>query len=859
MRKLLVGIGIAFVLFLAAIIIVPLLFKGRIVELIKAEANKRLTAQLDFEDVNLNLISNFPDITLSIDNLNIVNQEPFAGDTLLQLRSFKATIDLMSVITGGSARIESLLLDRPIFNLHVLQDSSANWEISAAAEAPEPQIAETEESDFQLSLRGYEIRDARIVFDDQTTGLQLVVAGLNHQGRGDFTQDLVDLKTSTQIQSLTARLAGISYLDEVETELVFDLTLDMANKKVTLRENRLRLNDLVLNLAGSVAMMEEDAAIDLRFDSPQTEFGSLISLLPQLYRSEVSELQSAGSMAFAGRIDGRYGKNQFPAFDFRLNAKDGMFRHSRMPKAVEQVQLDLRTSNSGGDLDNSVIELTKLHFEIDKQPFDARISVRRPFSNPSTEMAMSGRIDLGDLQELLALEEGTEVDGLIESNLRVSSVGTKDQTEFRGTGRVQFKDLSYTSSEMPGPFSLTRAELSFSPDRVSLDKFDAKIGDSDIQAEGRLDNLLSYLLKDEILTGRLSLTSKRLDLNPWMEGESQALTAVELPDSVEFWMDARFNEVLFDNLEMRNVRGKLHLKNKTLAMQDLYMALLGGGVTVNGDYNTGDPEKPQVDFELAVKQVSIAESFESFVTVQTFAPIAKYMHGNFDARLTLTTQVDQELMPVWQSLASSGRLDIAKANIVDFSPMNNIASALNWDQLHNPALADIHPSFRIENGRFNLSPFSVKVDKYDITVAGSYGIDKSMDYSLNIEMPAGNLRKQSAAALSDLFGRKVDLQSAETVSVLVSIGGTIDNPVINTSMGDMVKSTAAGVVKGIASDLLTKETTKADSAAITTEGQTEGAKQAAQTALEKQKAELEKKKKEAEKKLKEKLKKLIKP
>jgi hypothetical protein len=294
-------------------------------------------------------------------------------------------------------------------------------------------------------------------------------------------------------------------------------------------------------------------------------------------------------------------------------------------------------------------------------------------------------------------------------------------------------------------------------------------------------------------------------------------------------------------------------------MQDLYMALLGGGVTVNGDYNTSDPEKPQVDFELAVKQVSIAESFESFVTVQTFAPIAQYMHGNFDARLTLTTQVDQELMPVWQSLASSGRLDIAKANIVDFSPMNNIASALNWDQLHNPALADIHPSFRIENGRFNLSPFSVKVDKYDITVAGSYGIDKSMDYSLNIEMPAGNLRKQSAAALSDLFGRKVDLQSAETVSVLVSIGGTIDNPVINTSMGDMVKSTAAGVVKGIASDLLTKETTKADSAAITTEGQTEGAKQAAQTALEKQKAELEKKKKEAEKKLKEKLKKLIKP
>ncbi|NUM68873.1 AsmA family protein, partial [candidate division KSB1 bacterium] len=138
MKKLLLIAGLALAVVVLALIAIPIFFKDDIVALIKREANKNLNATLEFEDLGLNLFQNFPALTVNLEKLSLVNRAPFAGDTLVALKNFETSINLMSLFGGGPLEIRSFTLTEPRLQLIMLQDSTANWDIMQAAAQEQP-------------------------------------------------------------------------------------------------------------------------------------------------------------------------------------------------------------------------------------------------------------------------------------------------------------------------------------------------------------------------------------------------------------------------------------------------------------------------------------------------------------------------------------------------------------------------------------------------------------------------------------------------------------------------------------------------------------------------------------------------
>ncbi len=113
MKKTLKITGIVFAVFILLLLIIPFFFKSQITDLIKVEANKNLNATLNFSDVGLNLFSNFPNLSLSMDDLSIVNKAPFEGDTVFSSSNLSLSINLMSVISGDKIKINSFKMINP--------------------------------------------------------------------------------------------------------------------------------------------------------------------------------------------------------------------------------------------------------------------------------------------------------------------------------------------------------------------------------------------------------------------------------------------------------------------------------------------------------------------------------------------------------------------------------------------------------------------------------------------------------------------------------------------------------------------------------------------------------------------------
>ena len=69
-KKIFKILGIIFILLLAAIIVLPMVFKDDIIAKVKEEINNNVNAQVDFGDFDLSLISSFPDFTFSIEEIS---------------------------------------------------------------------------------------------------------------------------------------------------------------------------------------------------------------------------------------------------------------------------------------------------------------------------------------------------------------------------------------------------------------------------------------------------------------------------------------------------------------------------------------------------------------------------------------------------------------------------------------------------------------------------------------------------------------------------------------------------------------------------------------------------------------------
>ena len=808
MKKFLKIIGIIFLVVIILMLVLPLFFKGEIEGIVKNEVNKKINATFNFGSVGLNMFEHFPDFTLSIDKISLVNKAPFEGDTLLSAGSFTTTIDLWKAVFNGQIVIKGLNIEKPAVFIYVLKDSTANYNIYESTGTS----TDTSKSNFNVALNNYSITDANIAYIDQTSGMIVAMKNLNHSGSGDFTQDNFNIDTKTTIGELTFENKGITYLNRVKAALNLTLNADVPSKKFTLEENELSINNLKLKFDGSVQNKEKSTIVNLKFESPQTDFKDFISLIPAIYSQNFNDLKASGKLSFGGNVNGIYSENHLPKFNIALKVNNGMFQYPKLPTPVNNVNIDLAINNPGGDPDNTIINIKKFHLELGKEPFDAEVLIKQPQSGPFVNAAMKGKINLGQVKDAVHLENVKKLDGIINTDFSIKGnlAGVKNQQyeNINASGTISASNVIYEGKNSPEEIKINTALLNLTPKSFKLSNFNMILGKSDLRANGDLTNVVSYLLSNGILNGRLNLSSNYFDVNPYIskseqKTDSSKMQAVDLPDNISFTANAGFNKLIYDNLTMENVKGTIELKDQKLNLTNLTANLLGGSFSATGYYDTKG-EKPDISFNMNINKFNVQNTYKSFITVKQFVPMAQYVQGTFSSKLNLTSALTDDMLPDWDSFNSKGSLDISHAEVKGFKPFQLVGDKLNISALSNPTLNNVVTSFKIENGRFYLSPLKYKVSNYDVTLSGSNGIDKSLDYNMGVNIPAGQLKSNVNRAVSSLLKKNVSVMSSNNVKVDVLIKGMIDSPSLAFSGGETTKEATKQVEQTVKEEVKQK-------------------------------------------------------
>jgi cell division septum initiation protein DivIVA len=235
----------------------------------------------------------------------------------------------------------------------------------------------------------------------------------------------------------------------------------------------------------------------------------------------------------------------------------------------------------------------------------------------------------------------------------------------------------------------------------------------------------------------------------------------------------------------------VRIRDERLTMDSVTLNAIGGRFRVNGWYDTTDPARPGFDIDVAIADADIAQSFEALTTVRMLAPVARYAEGRFSTSLHLTGALTEQMTPVLSALTGRGALETTQLVLQSFPPMERLADALNSTRLHNPAFRAIATAIDIRDGRLHVRPFDVGIGPTTLTVGGSNGIDRSLDYNLVLALPQPSLESAVRQRVTDLLSRagvSTGLDSMSIVRIAVRMAGTIDDPSIELNAGQGVQN-----------------------------------------------------------------------
>ena len=257
------------VLVFAVLFASPYLFKDKIIAFVKKTINENLNAKVDFTDVDLSLIKNFPNATVGIKNLSVINLAPFAGDTLF----FGETVDLKMSISqlfkseNEQLKIDEFNLKNSKSNIIINEDGVGNFDVAIKKDEEKP--AESKAMAFELTK--YAIENMTFRFLDKKSQIDFLISEINHEGKGNMAQDILDLKTNTKAM-ISFSKGNTNFINKLALSLDAIIGIDSKNMKFTFKENKALLNQLPLNFDGFVQMIENGQRYDLKFDAPSSDF-----------------------------------------------------------------------------------------------------------------------------------------------------------------------------------------------------------------------------------------------------------------------------------------------------------------------------------------------------------------------------------------------------------------------------------------------------------------------------------------------------------------------------------------------------------------------------------------------------------
>lgn len=503
-----------------------------------------------------------------------------------------------------------------------------------------------------------------------------------------------------------------------------------------------------------------------------------------------------------------------PKFNIAIASNNASFKYPDLPKSVDNIVIDTKIINESGNLNDTYVNLDKLSFRIDQDVFDASANIKNVVENPLVDAKLKGTINLNNFAKAYPVKLDVPLSGMlkadVETKFDMQAVEKEQYEKIDNRGTMSLSGFTYSGDGMAKPVVINNAAIRFNPSRINLEQFSAKTGSSDIGITGTLDNFYGFIFKDQVLKGNFNMNSNQLIVADFMAPETTKTTtktadgekkttvkkseAVKIPAFLDCTITAKANTVVYDNLNLKDVSGKMIIRDEAVTLQNVKTSIFGGLISANGNVSTKGAV-PKFSMDLSLNKVDINQTFTQLDMLKSIAPIANAINGKLTSTINVAGNLDaKEMTPDLNSLTGNllGQLLSTTINENSSKLLTALDTNLKFIDLSKLNLNDLKAALTFKDGKVNIAPFNLKYQDIAIQVGGQHGFDQSMNYNINFDVPAKYLGSDVNKLLNTLSPGEA---SKISVPVNAIVTGTFKNPKISTDVSKTVTNLTTQLVK----------------------------------------------------------------
>ncbi len=230
-------------------------------------------------------------------------------------------------------------------------------------------------------------------------------------------------------------------------------------------------------------------------------------------------------------------------------------------------------------------------------------------------------------------------------------------------------------------------------------------------------------------------------------------------------------------INWNNVQAQGSVTDGVIDVTGLVAKAFSGTVTMRGDIDVRNTERPRFDLSIGASEVAAAEFLTSNPGLAKLSGLGGFFKGKMEFRADAAGALAKDLSLDVRALTSAGDLQVRDGELSGHPAQLALSTYLNQTDLQRLPIRDWLQPFRIRNGRVEFEDLRVQAGDFTLIGNGFTGLDGEMGLRGELQIPeakVGALRsKLPAAAQKILLG-----DGAGPVLLPVKVTGPVNKPAV---------------------------------------------------------------------------------
>ena len=780
-------------------VISSVFFSEKIENTVIDNLKNQIPNNINIGSVNFQLFNDFPFSIVKIENFYVEEDETFGSDTLIYAETAFVTFSLIEFI------FKTYSIDNiSIFNGEISikeKNNTSNYNF----------LKGEKNSKNEIKLGKIKLYNSTVSYKSEKnkTDILLLNTNMNISIEADqtFLIDGVCISEKIKIQEK-------EYLSNKQLELNVKYIYEDGNSN--LKNSFIQIEDLKFFVNG---LIDKNKYLDLDIVGSNQNIKSFTQHTPGFLQETFKSVLMNGEINYSAIIKGKFESGKNPSLNINYDITNGVFETKRYPFYLSEISCNGIVKNGdNNNFSSSSIDFKNFTAKTKKGNIKGEFLIS-DLKNYFLETNLISTWEMSEANYYFSESPFYECSGKINTTTKYEGKISFDETfnkhflNSKHFSEIELIDIGFLYKNYPNRIKINNAKGVILNDSIQITNSVINIKDSDINYEGSIKNLFSYILINENkieLDG--NVYSKTMNLKNIIgidETKENGEDEFIMPNYLKLKLKSDIETLVYNNVYPNKIKGNFIFNNNSLSTKDLELNVFDGRLFLDGKFYKNEKNNFKLTSNIKLEKIDVKKAFSAFDNFGQYFIIDKHIKGLSSSNLICNMYWDPYLNLNYESIDVNSKIVIEKGELINFKPLESLSSYVKLKDLAHIKFSKLENEIKIKDKIISVPNMEINSSALSLIISGKHFFNQEYNYKVSLLL--SELLAKRFRAKSNSFNPNDSISPLKT-NLQIRMKGTKDDSEIyfeklkiKENIEQEIKKEIIDVKKIIAEELNKKE------------------------------------------------------